>query len=118
MSTVFMAGKLYSSREVSGDTIKGAVSVYLLIGLLWTLFYMTVDRFDPGAFSMSVSGEKLNLFYYSFVTMTTLGYGDIVPVNRLARNMAVIQAVLGQMYIAILVARLVGLHIVHQLEKR
>ncbi len=62
-------------------------------------------------FSDHVQGEFSDMIYYSFVTMTTLGYGDITPVSRMAKNLALLEAVWGQTYLAVLVARLVGLHL-------
>ncbi len=69
--------------------------------------------FNPDAilFSDHVLGEFSDLIYFSFVTITTLGYGDITPVSRMAKNLALLEAVWGQTYLAVLVARLVGLHL-------
>ncbi len=85
--------------------------------------YMALEVFNPGAFAFPFEtsanassveiGQKLrNLFYYSFVTQTTLGYGDITPVVPLARNLSILQAITGQLYITILVARLIGMYLV------
>jgi hypothetical protein len=74
----------------------------------------------PGSFIVSnedVSRTGGNFLYYSFVTLTTLGYGDITPASSPARSLSTLEAVTGQLYIAILVARLVGLHIVHAGKK-
>jgi len=104
-------------REVVSDTgvdanrIAGAVSVYLLLGLNWAFVYMFLRLADPGAFTglqAEASEPFLHLLYYSFVTLTTLGYGDISPVSPVARSLAYLEAVSGVMYVAILVASLVG----------
>ena len=107
-------------NQVTMDTLAGGVVVYLLIGVTWAFAYILLTIIDPGGLSDSrghpivgVAGfdDFHTYLYFSFVTLTTLGYGDIVPVNPLARSLAYIEAVFGQLYIAVLVARLVGQHI-------
>jgi len=104
-------------REVVTDTgvdanrIAGAVSAYLLLGLNWAFVYRFLVLADPGAFTgleAAAGGSFLDLLYYSFVTLTTLGYGDISPVSPVARALAYLEAASGVMYVAILVASLVG----------
>jgi len=104
-------------REVVFDTgvdanrIAGAVSVYLLLGLNWAFAYKFLLLADPGAFTGLGTGPGepfLHLLYYSFVTLTTLGYGDISPISPVARALSYLEAVSGVMYVAILVASLVG----------
>ncbi len=106
---------------VTSDKIFAAICVYLLMGIAWGLMYILLFLNNKAAFAfetMPVQEEQLDdttfLFshfcYYSFVTMTTLGYGDIVPTSAFTRTFSWIQAVLGQLYIAVLIARLVGLH--------
>lgn len=100
------------SGTVDANSIIGAVCIYLLLGVIWALFYVLVNILIPGSFSVQISGsafEQLQAFlYYSFVTLTTLGYGDIAPIRETARALSTIQAILGQFYIAILVAGLVA----------
>ena len=110
-------------ESISGDKICGAICVYLLIGLGWGLLYSLCDRVYDDAFSMHpalVDAANLDspgetpvsvYVYYSFVTLTTLGYGDVSPLAVPVRTFAWLEAVVGQLYIAVLVARLVGLHI-------
>jgi hypothetical protein len=105
------------------DTICASLCAYLLLGVLWALVYSTVSAMDPGSFATGPASSDLDArlrfgdremiyaLYYSLVTMTTLGYGDIVPTSAPARMLAVVQAVTGQIYLAVLVARLVGVHI-------
>ena len=102
--------------RISAREVEGALCVYLLVGLLWADLYAITDALDPRAFSYpdhepAHAGMK-PMLYFSFVTMTTLGYGDIVPVAPAARALCWIQAVFGQLYIAVLVARFVALQIV------
>jgi hypothetical protein len=113
---------VFAGTRMTSEQISGAVSAYLLIGLLFSSIYGFISLMDPGAFAYSDPlaahlaadhrGQSFSVFtYFSFVTMSTLGYGDIAPVSGLARNFAWIQAVLGQLYLAITVATLVGIHI-------
>lgn len=110
--------------RVTPDTIAGGIAIYLLIGVGWVLAYSAIEYLEPGSYL--VGGRLLQeihpehpvrfpeFMYFSFVTMTTLGYGDIVPTNPPARAIAAGEAVVGQLYIAVFVARLVGLHLAHQ----
>jgi len=106
--------------KVSWDKIYGAVCAYLLLGYAWTFAYSLIEEMQPGSFTSSTSpmphdlvGRVMQLRYFSFVTLATVGYGDIVPHTAAARTMALLEAILGQFYLVALVGRLVGLHIVH-----
>ena len=100
-------------RRVTADTVSGGICVYLLAGVTWALAYNLVDVVRPGSLGLP-SGlpdpSTRDLLYFSFVTMTTLGYGDIVPVSPAARALAVGEAVFGQLFVAVFIARLVGLY--------
>ena len=97
---------------ISRRRIEGAIVVYLLLGFTWAQGYELVALWHPGAFVGAVQGRDSNPWtYYSFVTLTTMGYGDIMPVHPLARALAVLEALTGQLYLAILLARLVSLEI-------
>jgi hypothetical protein len=118
-------GDLFRARKVTGDSLAGAVCVYLLIGLIWTYLYLIIEIFIPGSFSftqgdartqMWVSSEFYPFYYFSLVTMTTVGYGDLLPVSTAARSLATMEGILGQIYLTILVARLVGMYLVNQQE--
>ncbi len=96
---------------VTLNRIVGALCVYLLLGVLWTVLYAFVELVEPTAFAYAsdVAGDPVEQFlYYSFVTLTTLGYGDVTPVHPVARTLAYLEAVIGQLYVAVLVASLVG----------
>ncbi len=97
------------------NRLVGAACIYLLSGSLWGIFYFLLNVIAPGSFT-GIAGEswseQLNEFtYHSFVTLTTLGSGDITPVAPVARTLSYLEAVLGQMYLTVLVAVLVGIHI-------
>lgn len=110
-------------RQVTLDTIRGAVCVFLLAGLAWTYAYGTILLVDADSIRIAPSSKVTDVSpfgpssftetaYFSFVTMTTMGYGDITPVSAPARTAAYLQAIFGQFYLAVLVARLVALHII------
>ena len=98
----------------------GAITLYLLFGVLWAIAYAVIESLVPGSFaglSEPLSqGWSSDWIYFSFVTMTTLDYGDIVPLTATARTLAYMQAVFGQFYLAILVAGLVGAYIARRLK--
>jgi len=96
--------------RVDAEKVAAAVCVYLLIGVVWQDLYIIVDIFIPGSFnSAAMSGR--DYLYFSFVSLSTLGYGDITPANGPAQALAYTEALVGQLYLTILVARLVGLYI-------
>jgi hypothetical protein len=115
---------ILDEERVSLDTILGGVCVYLLLGVAWTLVYSILEYLAPGTFL--VDGQPLatptrpdefrreELMYFSFVTLTTVGYGDVLARSQPARALAAAEAVTGSLYLAVFIARLVGLHMVHQ----
>lgn len=111
----FLIKSLLKTHNVSSDTIKGSICAYILLGFLWATIYGLINRIDPKAFLYSID-EKIGFVYFSFTTLTTLGYGDIVPVNRYAALAANLEAVSGQLFIAILVARLMGLYLANEIK--
>lgn len=113
---------VFSGTEVNTDTIFGAVCVYILIGIVCAVAYQLIELVDSSAFTLTVSDgyqPVLNpaeaffrtFIYFSFSTLTTVGFGDIVPVSSPARYVAILEAICGQIYLSVLVARLVGLHL-------
>lgn len=105
-------------RHVTPDTLVGAMCGYLLIGVLWTEVYCAVELVHPGSFSVpngtstqfaDPARRREMLEYFSFVTLSTVGYGDIAPVARGVRALAVLEAIFGQFYLAVLVAGLVSI---------
>jgi hypothetical protein len=101
---------------VTVDVLCASVAAYLMLGLMWTVAYWLVDQLTPGgAFSFNTdrSAQSMNGFtgfYFSFITLSTVGYGDITPVSRAARLLAAMEAMTGLLYVAVLIARLVSLY--------
>jgi len=105
---------IFHQQEVTKDTIAGAAAVYLLFALMWAFLYAVLAHLQPGSFAISAAetlGERNVYMYFSFVTITTLGYGDITPLTYLAGSMAILEAVVGQLYLVVLVAWLVGMYV-------
>ncbi len=106
---IFISRDLFRRDSIDADTIKGGICVYILIGLFWALLYDLVFLLDSSAYT-----HEMNLLndyiYFSFTTLTTLGYGDISPTNLFAQSLTNLEAIIGQMYPAILIARLVSLY--------
>ena len=107
--------------KVDGNKIIGSLSLYLLLGLGWTVIYLFIFELDPTAFMGIESGNWKQNFsqmaYYSFVTLTTLGYGDMLPVNKVAQFFVYMEAIIGVFYMAIIVSSLISLRLA-ALEKK
>jgi len=102
--------------RVDANVLCAGISVYLMLGLLWIPAYLLVARISPGAFSLAAgpdAGHPLdafNAFYFSFITLCTVGYGDIYPVSKVARMLAVVEAITGLFYMAVFISRLVAVY--------
>ncbi len=115
--------RIFAQETVTLDTLSNALCVYLLMGYLWGSLYGLIYLLAPDSFHLPMgwtpakeqgiaTDVPMNLMtYFSFTTLTTLGYGDVLPISGSARAAVVLEAVLGHFYLAVLVARLVGLHI-------
>ena len=122
----FLLRKMWQLRHVTLDSIGGGLAVYLLLGVGWTHLYALVEAVEPGSFFTRAidgsshriieytSGTYPQLFFFSFVTLTTLGYGDILPVSSAAKGLAIAEAIVGPVFLAILMARLVGLYVAQE----
>jgi ion channel len=104
------------TERVTGDTIYGAISVYLLIAFVWGASYLLLETLQPGALAINTTWHPKHTIdwpdcmFFSFVTLTSVGYGDMVPITAPARSLSILEGVSGIMYVAVLVARLVGLY--------
>jgi hypothetical protein len=108
-----LLAQIFAPGPVTAMRIQGAIAAYLLLGFVWATAYAIVARVVPGSFTLP--GRDLSSvsewFYYSFVTLTTVGFGDIVPAHPIARSLTVTEVLTGQLYLAILIGRLVGMQI-------
>ena len=110
--TIFI--HLLKSREVTSEILFASVCVYLLVGLTWAALYIFIDILYPNSFidvgdNIAITAPRF--LFFSYITLTTVGYGTMTPITDPARSLALLEAIIGQLYLAILVARLVGLHI-------
>jgi hypothetical protein len=114
-STWFAFQSLLVSSSIDVNKIIGAICIYLLLGLNWAFLYLFINMAIPDSFnglsSTNIGTQLPELVYYSFVTITTLGYGDLTPVKPLARTVAFLEGFVGQFYVAVLVAWLVGMYL-------
>ena len=117
---ITILGYVLRSGSVTVDRIFAAICVYMLIGFAWTFSYALLEEMVPGSFGGLADISRNDyvahvqqLRYFSFMTLTTVGYGDVVPRSPIARTIAALEAIMGQIYLTVLVARLVGLHIVY-----
>ncbi len=127
--TVFaLVSRLFSVKSVTLDTISAAICAYLLMGVAWAYAFAAVELREPGSFSAALLQRtpgsmtpllaSLHRFiYFSFVCLTTTGFGDITPLSESARTFSVMEAVFGQLYMAILIARLVGLEVAQSMAE-
>ncbi len=105
--------RIITAKEVVLDVIYGSAAVYLLLAVTWAVVYGIIEQLAPGSFALKESasgGRWIQLLYYSFVTQTTLGYGDVTPLSPVAQIWSALEATLGVFYLGILVARLVSIY--------
>jgi hypothetical protein len=116
MLAVIVTGKVFRRDNVTHHRVQGAICVYLLAGLAWSYAFDILWVLDHSAFHVAAVNDALlartgMLRYFSFTTLTTLGYGDILPVSPIARSLATSEALFGQLFPAVMIARLVSLEI-------
>ena len=121
LAILLIGNRIFWSKRVNRDTITGGICIYLLLGAFGSLLYQIIFTFDPQSFSGNIetlqAGANFSHFlYFSFTTLTTLGYGDIVPHNQFAMVIANLEAIVGQMYPAIFIARLVSLYTTEEIR--
>ena len=98
------------ASRVDAEHLYAALSAYLLAGIFFGIFYWVLERIGPGTFAAPAEFSRMSAIYFSFVTLATLGYGDIVPRTDIARGLAIVEGVGGQLFLAVMVARLVSLY--------
>lgn len=113
---VMVFGDIMKAKRIGSNEIYGAISLYLLIGVFFGMIYQIVLTFDPNAFYFNPANFKNpmlrdgDIFYYSLITLSTVGYGDVSPVAPVARSFSMIEAILGVLYVATMIARFVSSH--------
>ena len=122
---VVILGYALGAGKVTADRIYAAICVYLLLGYAFAFAYSLIEEIWPGSVATvsvvapdDLVSRVMQMRYFSFVTLATVGYGDIVPHTQMARTIALLEAMLGQFYLVALIGRLVGLHIVHGTDRR
>ena len=98
-----------TTRQVSSEVIYAALSTYLLAGIFFSQLHLSVETYWPGSYAGPSEFNEVSAIYFSFVTLATLGYGDFLPKTDLARGLTVFEVIGGQLYLAVMVARLIGL---------
>ena len=115
---VIILSFVLKQAKVTLNVIYASIVVYLSLAMMWGMIFILVELLEPASLTMVQEGESsFHFFYYSFVTITTLGYGDITPTTEIARSLALLEAVIGQIYLVVLVARLVGIHIAQSMKE-
>lgn len=108
---------VFVTDRVTSNRIVGSICVYMLLGMFFAFLYAAMGLLLPAAFNMSLAGETPSMaalrdfFYFSFSTLTTTGYGDMIPSHPISRVVVCLEEVAGSVYLAIMVARLVGMHV-------
>jgi hypothetical protein len=104
---------VFGPEVMDADRLWGAAAMYLMIGILWCFLYAVIELEHQQTFLVRGEPEKLDLtrlLYFSFSTLTTIGFGDIVPVSAAAQVAAILQGIVGTLFLAILIAKLVGVY--------
>jgi hypothetical protein len=115
---LIIAASVTRQRNISADTVMGGLCVYVLIGVFWTILFIDLELVHPGSFDFGVHGKNPGmdatyqlLMYYSYVTLLTIGYGDVVAVSSMAQTLTIMEGLIGQFYLIFYMATLVGLYI-------
>ena len=122
--TVLILVNVLQQEEISADTVLGGLCVYIMIGVLWTSLYINLVLLTPGSFDFGVHGNHSQLigfygllFYYSFISLLTIGFGDVIPLSSMAQTLTIIEGLIGRFYLVFYMACLINLYIAHR-EKR
>jgi len=118
---IIILSRLFKEEKVTLDVIYSAFVSFMLIALMWAFIFDILEGLSPGSFLVTegqFEDSRIHFIYYSFVTITTVGYGDILPVSLSARAFSIVEMVVGQIFLIVLVARLVGINITQSMEKK
>jgi len=119
---LFIAYKIlayvFKQQRITGDIISGMVVIYLLLAYSWALIFQFIEVVQPGSFYIPATCQQdpFSFLYFSLVTITTIGYGDITPVSNIAKACAVLNGLIGQIYLVVVVATLVGMRISQSMQ--
>ncbi|MCB1112171.1 MAG: two pore domain potassium channel family protein [Chlamydiia bacterium] len=113
---------LMRANEIGPDEVFATTSIYILLGMTWTVIYEAIEHYVPGSFYLSTDLDRVlnwsDIVYFSFTTLTTLGYGDITPVNPFARSIAILEAITGILFIPVIVSGAMSLFLSSSWNKR
>jgi hypothetical protein len=118
---IIILSRLFKEEEVTLDVIYSAFVSFMLIALMWAFIFDILEGLSPGSFLVTqgqFEDSRIHFVYYSFVTITTVGFGDILPVSMTARAFSIVEMVVGQIFLIVLIARLVGINITQSMEKK
>ncbi len=118
---IIILSRLFKEEEVTLDVIYSALVSFMLIALMWAFIFDILEGLSPGSFLVTegqFEDSRIHFIYYSFVTITTVGFGDILPVSLTARAFSIVEMVVGQIFLIVLIARLVGINITQSMEKK
>ncbi len=113
LMTIALVRYIYTSKVVDTNVMMTAITVYIFIAAMFTPLYVIVSRLDVNAFvdnGLGVAPQWQQLVYFSFVTLATLGYGDVLPLNAWARSLATVEGMVGVLYVALIMGRLIGVY--------
>jgi hypothetical protein len=111
-AAVVLLAQVLRAEQVTRDTIYGSLCAYLLLGIVWAHAYVLLNELQPGSFEAANAGNGgvVDFLYFSYVTLTTLGYGDVLPVTAKAKSLAMMESVTGVIFVAVQIARVVSLY--------
>jgi len=110
---VYLLRYVFQRDVMTADRLWGAAAAYLMIGVVWTAFYVLVEHFYPRSFSVggvAADVDFADLLYFSFTVLTSTGFGDMAPLSRPARSLCILEQLVGALYVSILIARLAGVY--------
>jgi hypothetical protein len=125
-----MLANILRSTRVTMNTVYGAACIYLMLALAWASIFVLLEWMWPGSFTLElpaaaswqerfgVMARDSELFYFSMITLTTVGYGDISPISPPARTLAALEGLIGQLFLAIIIARMVGMELATRMSDR
>ena len=121
--TALIAGRVARQERISSDTVMGGLCVYIMLGVLWTSLFVNLELFHPGSFNFGVHGRDPDLigfygllFYYSFISLLSIGFGDVVPMSAMAQTLTNLEGLIGRSYQVFHIAYLIHLHISRRRE--